>query len=179
MFGVSTRTVILDAALGILRDPDGPNLTLESAARVAGLSKPGLMYHFPTKAALLRGVVDHVAAQWEAAVLSRLADPAASTPAERVRAYIEAVLNEQFDRADMAVFFDARLSAELGRVWAARMDPWLVVPGELPRDGRARLLAARLAADGYWLAAVSGTLPAGQERDEVAQAILDLVAVTS
>jgi AcrR family transcriptional regulator len=59
----SQREAILDAALVLLRD--GGTLSLESAARAAEVSKPGLMYHFPTKEALVGALIDHLMARYE------------------------------------------------------------------------------------------------------------------
>ncbi|MBD0322544.1 MAG: TetR family transcriptional regulator, partial [Aldersonia sp.] len=45
----SPRDRVLEAALDVLRD--GESITLDSAARRVGMTKPGLMHHFPTKEA--------------------------------------------------------------------------------------------------------------------------------
>ena len=39
---------------------DGRVVSLDSAARAAGVTKPGLMYHFSTKQDLLMAMVDFV-----------------------------------------------------------------------------------------------------------------------
>ncbi len=56
------RTRILDAAEAIIQARGVAGLTLEAAARDAGVSKGGLLYHFASKEALL------------AALMARLAD---------------------------------------------------------------------------------------------------------
>src|SRR5690625_7156467 len=45
-------------------------LTLDSAARDAGVSKPGLMYHFATKEALLNAILDRMIFRYEAGLLA-------------------------------------------------------------------------------------------------------------
>ena len=54
----SSRDAIVDAAMTIVRDRGVARLTLDEAARVAGLSKGGVLYHFRSKDALIRGLVD-------------------------------------------------------------------------------------------------------------------------
>ena len=56
------RTRILDAVERIVQAKGVPALTLEAAAREAGISKGGLLYHFASKEALLHGLVARLAA---------------------------------------------------------------------------------------------------------------------
>ncbi len=55
------RTRILDAAEAIVHARGVPALTLEAAAREAGVSKGGLLYHFGTKEALVTGLLTRLA----------------------------------------------------------------------------------------------------------------------
>jgi len=55
------RTRILDAAERIVQTKGVPALTLEAAAREAGISKGGLLYHFASKEAMLNGLVARLA----------------------------------------------------------------------------------------------------------------------
>ena len=55
------RTRILDAAERIVQGKGVPALTLEAAARGAGISKGGLLYHFASKEAMLHGLVARLA----------------------------------------------------------------------------------------------------------------------
>ncbi|MFI6871573.1 TetR/AcrR family transcriptional regulator [Nocardia sp. NPDC050406] len=155
-----SRNKILDGALEILRAEGGGTITLEAAAKQVGLTKPGLMYHFPTKEALMLAVVDHAAARWEQRLLDHLGGPPQeATAAQRIRSYVEVALTEQFDRADFAIFADAVYRSALTAAWVARFEPWLTLPPELPAAERARLTAARLLADGYWAASATGVFP--------------------
>ncbi|MFJ3659585.1 TetR/AcrR family transcriptional regulator [Streptomyces sp. NPDC090119] len=156
---------ILDGALNLLRVEGGGAITLEAAAKEVGLSKPGLMYHFPTKEALMLGVIDHVADRWDKLLLERLGRPLeTATPAQRVRAHVEVALDAPFDRADFAIYTDAHYRTALTDAWVRRIEPWLTLPDDLPEPLRARLTAARLLADGYWMAAATGVFPV-PERD--------------
>ena len=57
---------ILQAAAAIARRAGASNVTLERVANEAGLSKGGLLYHYPNKRALLEGMLDHSLQQVEA-----------------------------------------------------------------------------------------------------------------
>lgn len=157
-----TRSQILDGALEILRE--GGTVTLESAARKAGLTKPGLMYHFATKQSLMLGLVDHVIDGYERALAERLPGPvSAATPAARIAAYLDWSLAGSFDQSDLAMMTDPRLCGPLTERWAARMGPWTRVPDGLAPQLRSRLLAARLIADGSWFADATGMMPLDDE----------------
>ncbi|RKN08049.1 TetR/AcrR family transcriptional regulator [Streptomyces radicis] len=163
-----TKLRILEGALDLLRAEGGGAITLEATAKRVGLTKPGLMYHFPTKDALMLAVVDHAAAQWERLLIDRAGQPAeAATPFQRISAYVEVALTESFDRADFAIYSDAAYRDAYTATWIRRLDPWLTVPDDLPEPVRGRLVAARLLADGYWTAAATGVFPAA-ERDRAA-----------
>src|SRR3954454_19308802 len=55
------RTRILDAAEAIVREKGVAGLTLDAAAREAGVSKGGLLYHFSSKESLLTGLLARLA----------------------------------------------------------------------------------------------------------------------
>ncbi|MFF3333004.1 TetR/AcrR family transcriptional regulator [Streptomyces sp. NPDC002888] len=156
---------ILDGALDLLRAEGGGTVTLDAAAKQAGLTKPGLMYHFPTKEALMLAVVNHVADRWEALLLQRLGQPLeTASHQQRIHAYVEVALAEPFDRADFAIFSDAHYRAAFTHTWVRRFEPWLTLPDDLPGPVRGRLTAARLLADGHWMAAATDVFPV-PERD--------------
>lgn len=161
----SSRAGILDAAAALVRD--GGTVSLESAARAAGLTKPGLMYHFPTKEALMTGLVDHLVDSYERDLAARLPRGTA-TPEERIGAYVAWAFTADIDTADLIMFTDPRLREHLTARWAERMQAWVDVPDDLPAGRRARLLAARLIADGSWFADASGVFPLGnRDREQV------------
>ncbi|MFV0633875.1 TetR/AcrR family transcriptional regulator, partial [Demequina sp.] len=73
---MATKPEILDAALNVLRA--GEALTLDAVARASGLTKPGVVHHFPTKERLSVAVLDHLLEKWEADLTERAganADP--------------------------------------------------------------------------------------------------------
>jgi len=54
----SSKVVMLDAAEAIVLESGARHMTLDAVAGRAGVSKGGLLYHFPTKEALLRAMLE-------------------------------------------------------------------------------------------------------------------------
>ncbi len=170
----SSRERILASAISLVRA--GESLSLESVARAAGLTKPGLMYHFPTKEALMTGLVDHTVDGYERELLERL--PAGDDPTveQRLAAYVDWAFNADIDQCDLVMFSDPRLRDHLTARWTERLRRWVDVPAEIAPERRARLHAARLLADGSWFADASGVLPlTDPERHQVAALARELL----
>lgn len=76
----NSREEVLSCALDLVRA--GEVVSFDSVARRSGLSKPGLMYHFRTKKAMMLALVDHVAAGWLEEMATRLSSalPASTSP---------------------------------------------------------------------------------------------------
>jgi AcrR family transcriptional regulator len=62
------RQTILEAASRVTARDGALNLTLEAVAKEAGVSKGGLLYHFPNKEALISSMIDKHLASWSKAV---------------------------------------------------------------------------------------------------------------
>ncbi len=71
----STRERILRAADAIATESGAATVSLDAVAARAGISKGGLLYHFPTKSALLRALVEDYLEKVEA-LLAGSDDPA-------------------------------------------------------------------------------------------------------
>lgn len=54
------RTAILEAAAGIVETAGAGHLTMDAVAAAASLSKGGVLYHFPSKQALLEGMLERL-----------------------------------------------------------------------------------------------------------------------
>ncbi|MCK7614823.1 TetR/AcrR family transcriptional regulator [Roseibium sediminicola] len=63
-----SKSEILRAALELIRRSGAPSLTIDAVAEEAGFSKGGVLYNFPTKDALITGMVEFLAGQFEAEV---------------------------------------------------------------------------------------------------------------
>lgn len=85
----SKRGQILAAAVGLITAEGLEGLSYETLAAAAGLSKSGIIYHFPSRHELLLGVHRHLAAAWEAELEEIAGAPAADlTAEERLRAVL-------------------------------------------------------------------------------------------
>lgn len=62
---LSVRDRLLDAAEQVVARDGAGNMTLEAVAREASVSKGGLLYHFPSKAALVIAIVERLANRCE------------------------------------------------------------------------------------------------------------------
>ncbi|MBB5833057.1 TetR/AcrR family transcriptional regulator [Brachybacterium aquaticum] len=157
----SAREAMLAAAEAHL-GADG-TLTLDSAARAAGVTKPGLMYHFATKEELLAAVLERIAERYEREMLAEVAVMTGENPGEisaeqRVLAYLDWACRADLSAADLVIFADPHLRVALTERWQGQIERWLLVPADAPAPRRARLLAVRLMADGLWFDRASGLL---------------------
>jgi AcrR family transcriptional regulator len=86
-----SRNLILDAAEKLVTKEGAGRLTLDSVAARAGISKGGLLYHFRSKEALLRAMVDRLCQSFDA----RISEEAGknSGPGYALHAYVAAALD--------------------------------------------------------------------------------------
>lgn len=69
-----TRDRICEAAVRIAIRDGLLSMTLENVAREAGFTKGGVMYHFPSKEELIRGVLEYFSQQCETMLMRKVAD---------------------------------------------------------------------------------------------------------
>jgi AcrR family transcriptional regulator len=154
----STRDRLLDAAAAVLLRDGATSVTLDAVAAEAQVSKGGLLYHFPTKAALLEAMLE----RWTARFAEVMEFRAQDRPGGWTAAYLDA---SDFDMEDPPVTRD-----EFGLLAALAAEPSLLAKAH-PRfaewqarvedDGIDAAVATivRLAADGLWLAEVFRLAP--------------------
>ncbi|ELQ6215130.1 TetR/AcrR family transcriptional regulator [Cronobacter dublinensis] len=162
------RQTLLDCAAQVIAEEGLTGLTQAKVIRRAGISKGGLQHHFPTRQALVDGVVAHL----QTAMLEEVHALMAKDPnpnGRATRAYIHACVRAMPDseqavnRALMSALF---ADPALQRNWGQFLND------ALPRDDdekaspetvRRRLLC-RMTADGLWFAALCGnhTVPPGE-----------------
>jgi AcrR family transcriptional regulator len=167
-----TRDRLLDAASAVLLRDGAHAMTLEAVAAEAGVSKGGLLYHFPGKAPLLDALVE----RWNANLEVEVETSRDDAPGGWVRAYLaaSATLSDQERRTEIGLL--AALAAEPERLapvreryerWQARV----VDDGVDPADAT----IVRLAADGLWIAELLGIAPPeGELREAVLARLREL-----
>ena len=137
-------------------------LTLDAAAAQAGLSKGGVLYHFPTRDSLVAGMVTAIIDEFDRDIDRRL--EVDREPGCFTRAYVGATMEPSASRPDR----EDRLGAAL--IAAAAAQPELLVPlqeaadrwqDRLERDGLDPTTATilRLACDGLWMCDLFGLAP--------------------
>ncbi|MGW0181216.1 TetR/AcrR family transcriptional regulator [Nocardia sp. NPDC003345] len=148
-----TRRAILDAAERLLHDR-GSKVSLADIAAAAGVTKGGLMHHFPSRPALILGVFEHgIARMWEEVRVH--IDLSENRPGKFTRGYVRALtggseyLTHIFNPtgligtlgyADEVVALYEQDSAKWDAAFAADGLPW------------PRVLAIRAAAEGLAMA---------------------------
>ncbi|MCS7079266.1 MAG: TetR/AcrR family transcriptional regulator [Chloracidobacterium sp.] len=179
----STRDELLRAAVRVVATDGLPKLTLETVARAAGVSKGGLLYHFPTKDALIQALIETFIAEWDrATALEYARDPEPNKPGRWLRAYVRAsfadfdpdeMLTLGLAQGDMAGFVAAlAVNPELLALIRAAYERWHRL---LISDGLddATATAVRFAADGIYFAEGFGLAPpTGETRRRVRDLIL-------
>ncbi len=174
----ATREALLRAASQVVIDKGVEALTLDAVAKQAGVSKGGLLYHFPNKDALMGGMVEQLIQDFETVLQTEFdQDDAPGTPGQWVRAYIRATL--RFSKQSLALI--ARLSSiaadspnllEAAKVYDQQWRQRLETSGIDPTKATIILLAT----DGLWLSEVFqvGTL----DEPRLTQVVETLLAMT-
>lgn len=93
----SRREELLEAARAVVAQRGGGGLTLDAVAAHAGLSKGGVLYHFPTKEALIVAMVERELDEMDRALEVAMAEEAASEGPRGgafARAYVKVSLAE-------------------------------------------------------------------------------------
>lgn len=172
----SQREHILDAAEQVVTARGAGRLTLDAVAAEAGVGKGWLIYHFPSKQALLKGLIGRLAANYEASVAAASADP--DSRRHPLGAHLRALIgaHERNHRLATALVAVAANEPSLLAEVAQRQQEILA---RLLHDGAhgARAVALTFAIDGLNLFEHLGLRPLQPaDRKRVLQAIQDMAA---
>ncbi len=166
----STRARIRVAAARVIERDGAAHLTLDKIAAAAGISKGGLLYHYPSKQALLEGLLTHLLGN-----RPNLIEPLASDEEQNLTLLLDSLIDADFDLPE-----DERIMAQ-GLVAASAESPELLAPakehvGDLfaalgtppPTADAARIIF--LASQGLQLLEILGLLSlSAPERNQVRQ----------
>lgn len=146
----SKREAALEAAKQVVQREGVTALSYESVAAEAGLTKGGLLYHFPSREDLLLALHEHVAGQWEQCMRNEVEDDAATlSNTAKTAAYVCA--SQSPDRAELLLTLEAISDESARAVWNGVYDRWAAPVPETAGDDQAMArFIARLAADGLW-----------------------------
>jgi AcrR family transcriptional regulator len=175
----STKNKILNSAEVVVLRDGVAHLTLDAVAAESGLSKGGVLYNYPSKDALVRGMVERLIQQTD----SEIARLAALDPQPRGR-LLRSYLRVAFPGDGTALAHANQVGAVL--LTAVLTNPVLLDPvrrhsAEMQErfldDGldEAAVHIVRLAADGLWLSEMLGMPGAkGEARAAVIERLFDL-----
>ncbi|MHA6287252.1 TetR/AcrR family transcriptional regulator [Maricaulis sp. CAU 1757] len=93
----ATRDLILDAAEAVVEREGAGRLTIDGVAAESGISKGGVLYHFPNKLALLKAMVERLVSSVSADIAA--AEAAALDAGAPVLPAVVRTLLERFDEA--------------------------------------------------------------------------------
>ena len=173
-----TRELIIQAASQILIDEGLSSLTLAKAAEKAGLSKGGLLYHFPNKVALIDAIFEYHNEIFEQR-LDQLAEDEGHAPGAWLKAYARASV-EQITDADTASLYASLFAAEeeyasAHALMRQKYINWQEKVEDCGIDPNWAMLI-RLAVDGLWFAEMHQYgAPNIDRRDWLVHKIMELV----
>ncbi len=169
----SSRTDILDAALRVVDAAGSADITYQSVATEAGLTKAGLMYHFPSRDAMMVAIIEHVVSRWQAELQAVLGVPLGeSTLTERVRAFVLFAGEGGVTQGEFVVFAEAVRRPELSRPWLEYLQTWFGFGDGVDATS---LLLVWLAANGLWVAEATGILTVdASQRQALLSALIGL-----
>jgi AcrR family transcriptional regulator len=157
-----TRTRIIKAAESVVRTKGVARMILTEVAEAAGVSKGGLLYHFPSKDALIKGMLSYAIAVFESAAERHCAED--REPGAWLRGYIMATFAEpgtethEESLAWAAIIASAANNPSLLAPFQDALSKWA---SRIASDGADPVAAQviRLAVDGLWFQEAMGLHP--------------------
>lgn len=169
----TTQTTILDAANTVILENGADALTLSAVAETAGISKGGLLYHFPSKKKLIEGMIKRMIAEVDAALENELIN----NGGDYVKAYIHASFPDDPSRSEISAALFAVVANDMGLIEPLRarffkMQEEIAAAAISPEIGT----ILRLALDGLWVSDLFGFAPPSAEmREKMRTALLEIV----
>lgn len=172
---MSTKERILQAANDVAIRDGVIHLTLDAVASEAGLSKGGLLYHFPNKEALVAGLVARFAEHFEQTL-----DDVRGSERSGSGAFTRSFIRTAFDDTPAPEGLHAGLLAAMllnPELLGGVQDKYEQWHKKVQDDGLDPILASllRYAADGIWASELLGLAPPSDElREKLHELMLNL-----
>ena len=156
-----TKSKLLEAAAQVVKEEGASGLTLDAVAKQAGVSKGGLLYHYPNKSALLAGMVAYLNERFEQAIQHQVAQGQASW----LEAYVAMSCDPQHSQIAESAGMLAAVANDL-TLLEPLAEQYQVLQEQVEASGLDPDLATivRLAADGLWFTELFGISPLRDER---------------
>jgi len=164
-----TKRDVLKAAQRVVLRDGVASLTLEAVAREAGRSKGGLLYHFPTKEALIQSMIADLIARFDVEVERRMVLDPEPGPGRWLRAFLDATVEESGTDYALTGGIFAAIANDLALLEPIRA-AYRRWQERAVTDGVDPVVATivRIAADGLWLGDMFAFAPlTGPQRAEI------------
>jgi AcrR family transcriptional regulator len=150
---VETREKLLRATAEFITHNGAANLTLDAVAAAAGVSKGGLLHHFPTKQTLLHGLMEQIAQVFVKRLEQALENEPEGVPGRWTRAYITASFEYDPDELQLTNAIASVVTNEPALIETLQ-EQFAWMDRRIENDGLppARATVIRLACDGLWVA---------------------------
>lgn len=152
------RHQLLDVAAQLCIENGLHALTLDAVAKEAGVSKGGLLHHFPSKQALLQALSNACLDDFKERLVEQMEKDKGPTHGRFARAYLQVTANkqshprgEQWDNLGVVLMSDANMRA----AWHTWLEERLAEHKDT--DNTMGSLMVRLASDGLWLSDYAGS----------------------
>ena len=96
-----TRHKLLQSASRVILSQGLPGLTLDAVAQQAEMSKGSLLYHFPSKDALIAGLLQQLVELMQSSMQAELAREAVGRPGRMLRAWIRSAFSDDLRQHDI------------------------------------------------------------------------------
>lgn len=145
----SKKDMILRTAIQFIGEHSLEALSYDTLAEATGLSKSGLIYHFPSRHALLLGMHELLADDWERELLAEAGDT--KDPLEKLRAVV-ITLTDNVSRPELLLLIDAPSHPDFLNAWRTVNHRWIPSSEGLEDDAAKRAVyLVQLAADGLFV----------------------------
>ena len=170
----NARERILDAAEEVVLEVGAGHMTLDAAAKKAGISKGGLIYNFPTKEALLQAMIERYVLRMKSDFDKQYAK-LPDSPDREIKAYILSVLDQHSKEKHIGTALVAAGAHNPELLDPARVAYREMLEMTVSGPHRERLMVVSLATNGILLMELLGMRPfAPKDRKAVFGELLNL-----
>ncbi|MDQ0563829.1 AcrR family transcriptional regulator [Rhizobium mesoamericanum] len=169
------RQQLLDVAARLTMEQGISAVTLDAVSGASGVSKGGLLHHFPTKNALLDALFESLLDRFDADINERMREDA--LPHGRfTRAYLHAVANLRENPGESAHWAQITVALLAEPRLRQRWRAWVQERTEeyVGTDSSIEAQIVRFAADGLWLADMLGSHDDGSDRPALIARLVEL-----
>ena len=174
----ATKSLIFEACKRVLETKGSRGLTLDAVAEEAGLSKGGLLYHFPNKERLVQELFEHVIGYFDEQI-ERICEQEENAKGSYLRAYARGSIEQVLDPG-IAKFLASLFASvdEFPWVHGFMQEKYVEWQAKIETAGVDPVKASlfRLTIDGMWFTEMFQYAPPSDERrTEVLNLLFDLV----